>query len=107
MAKLIQMQIEATKLSYQRNGVSGIGFYALQFNWKDNIDSGVNFIATFETNENDNSIIVESCRVIDSSNILAGWRGDVFGESINHFLRSLIAKYSVSGVYDLKEIINN
>jgi hypothetical protein len=95
-------------LKYHRNGVSGIGFYSLNFEWR-NIqsgESGKDFLATFETDETDENVKVESCRVINIKNIMSCWRGDNFGKAIQKKFTELGHKYSKPMIYDLIQVIN-
>ena len=89
-------------MDYQRNGVSGIGFYTVVFDCED----GKDFIATFETFEDDLNIKIESCRVVNPKNPLVGWRGDNFGDSINKLLFAIRSTNKKQMIYDCMEIIN-
>ena len=102
------IQIKAKGMDYQRNGICGIGFYTMVFDWKDRSDesTGKDFIATFETDEDDNQVKIESCRVIDSSNPLSGFRGDNFGLAIEEYLHELRIEKTVDRIYDCMELIN-
>lgn len=100
--------IKPKSMRYHRNGVSGIGFYALTFDWKNHVEGaiGKNFLATFESDENDYMVKYESCRVIDLADPLTPYRGDVFGIGINEYLINLRIENRKHFVYDSMEAIN-
>ena len=102
------LQIKPIRLKYHRNGVSGIGFYALSFDWRDpsSKEHGHEFIATFEVDDNDQTLKIESCRVIKPNDILNCWRGDNFAWAIQRKFTELGQKYCKPMVYDLIEVIN-
>lgn len=108
MQAQIRIEVKPKELHYQRNGICGIGFYSMVFEWKDRSEysQGKDFIATFETDENDKEVKIESCRVIDPKNHIASWRGDNFGIGINEVLQELKTKHAHLYIYDLKKIIN-
>lgn len=102
------LQIKPKMLRYHRNGISGIGFYALSFEWRDiqSKESGKDFIATFEVDVEDQHMIIESCRVINPKDIMNCWRGDNFADAIQKKFAELGHKYSKPDVYDLIQVIN-
>ena len=103
-----QITIEPKKMGYQRNGVSGIPFYTLTFDWKDlEGDSGKDFVITFETDETDEEIKLESCRVIDVSNPFSTWRGDMFGQAVQSKLKEIGLERMVGLYYDIQELMKN
>ena len=100
------IEIQPTEFDYQRNGVSGIPFYTLKFNWKEGEASGQDFIATFETDDDDQLVKYESCRVVNPRTALMGWRGDMFGLAINETLKKMQEKYRLPYLSDLQQVIN-
>lgn len=102
------IKIKPKGFDYQRNGVSGIGFYTMIFDWNDRStkETGKNFIATFETDEEDNQVKIESCRVIDMEAPLEGWRGDQFGYAIHQALYEIRVMEGKPLIYDCQEVIN-
>jgi len=103
-----QITIKPKNMGYQRNGVSGIPFYTLSFDWIDlEGDSGENFVITFETDETDEEIKLESCRVIDTKNPFSAWRGDVFGQAVQSKLKEIGVEGMVGLYYDIKELLKN
>lgn len=102
------LRIKPKRLKYHRNGVSGIGFYALSFDWHDvsTKDHGHDFIATFEVDEEDQNLKLESCRVLNPKDIMNCWRGDNFADAIQRLFTELGQKYCKPMVYDLIQVIN-
>jgi hypothetical protein len=94
--------IKPKVLHFQRNGVSGESFYTLVFD----THYGKNFIATFRSMEGGNCVQVTSCRVVYPGIPTASWRGDAFGDAIDHKLQSLKEANKVDAIYDLIEVIN-
>lgn len=87
--------------TFQRNGIAGEGFYVIEFDWRDdrNNESGYKFIATFESNNEDNAILIPSCRVLNPIDISMCWRGDNFGYA---FAKKFKSEGYIS-IYDAKE----
>lgn len=104
------MIIKPKTFDFQRNGISGNPFFTLVFDWEDldksRPESGENFIATFETDEEDQKIIIETCRIVNPEDPLQGWRGDVFAIHINETLNQLRLEYSHETIGDLQVLIN-
>jgi len=100
--------IKPKTLTYHRNGISGIGFYALSFDWHDtrSNESDKNFIATFEVDDIDQNLKIESCRVVNPKNVIFCWRGDDFAYAIQKKFAELGQKYCKPMVYDLIQVIN-
>lgn len=73
-------------LNYQRNGICGNPFYTATFN---KLNDGLkgNFVATFETDENDKKVDGNSCRVIDIDKPFSAWRGDRIASEIQDVLK--------------------
>jgi len=98
------------KLDYQRNGISGEGFFQALIDFKEKDDSGTGLIATFETkaDEDGNEIGVNqiTTRVIDPLDFNRHWRGDSLGYDIEAALNKLKTEFKVEGYYDIKEVLN-
>lgn len=91
-------QIKVKVLDYHRNGVSGRGFFS--FLIQDNEYPLSNLLATAETtDENESEIEAESCRVVDTNNLLLNWRGDRYAYAIKEILKEPLKS---SSLYDLK-----
>ena len=102
-----EIMIKPVKFGYQRNGVSGTPFYTLQFDWEDSTgESGKDFLMTFETDETDEEIKIDSCRVINLEDPFTSWRGDRFGSAVESKLKQIGVEGMVGMYYDLKKLIN-
>jgi hypothetical protein len=79
--------MKAISLHYQRNGVSGIGFY--QFIYTDDPDKERKqrtFLATFTTQENEIELDWHNCRVVCMDEPNLQWRGDRIADQIQGYL---------------------
>lgn len=86
--------------NYQRNGISGNGFFSCFFDWACDGETGNNFLITFEPADDESSefVKIESVRVIGLKNPTLSWRGDEFGYALNWmFKREGVIK---SALYD-------
>ncbi len=90
------MDIDIQEIAYHRNGISGLGFYAIRFRWQpDDAEGKENFLATLF--DESGACAVIGLDRIDSQGVkFAGgnsWRGDHFeGE-----LRKAIENGELSG----------
>ena len=101
------MKSKLKKLNYQRNGIMGIGFYVCEFQ---NISEGKgNFIATFETVEEGakETVNITNCRVIETSNLYDGWRGDRIANDIQTMLDEYQTKNNLASWYDITSLLRN
>ena len=73
-------------IEYHRNGIAGIGFWAVKFNY-----GRVPLIATIEARNG--SLIGNTCRVLSQSlNLDESWRGDNFSELIYKEMKNVDLK---------------
>ena len=70
-------------INYQRNGVSGDGFFVAKI-----MDGKQYLLATFETNDTDDHLRTETCRVIGPDDLEQGWRGDYYADEIQRAFRA-------------------
>lgn len=98
--------IKIMKLSYQRNGICGYGFFTALIHLKeDGLD--LDLLATFEAKEEPKEkVIQERTRVVNPKDITSGWRGDNIGGDIQNKLEKLMKRYKVKRFYDLIEKLN-
>lgn len=83
--------------AYSRNGINSTGFYTGSF-----IDGENRRIVTFETSDEfPDRIDVQSCRVVDPSDLSAKWRGDDYAWELNRILASHINVDKNECVHDL------
>ena len=95
--------MKAISLNYQRNGVSGEGFYT--FHYTDKIEKETReFIATFTTNLTDHEIDPITCRVVCLNDITSAWRGDRIGMQIATHFKNTYGQFK-DGFYDYIEIL--
>lgn len=88
-------------LHYQRNGVSGIGFYQCEYAH----EGEAGLIATFEPSNDDLHIKYETCRAIDPKDLTKAYRGDVVAGEIKQYIAPMLRDGKT--IYDLIAIINN
>jgi hypothetical protein len=88
------------EMNYQRNGVSGVGFYQIKFAHEGQKD----LIATFTTEKEDTIINFSTCRVVDPNNFQNAYRGDYFGYEIQKYIAPMLTNDKT--IWDLIEIIN-
>lgn len=69
-------RIEVARMRWHRNGVGGIGFYSVEFNWKDDDNNYRKMIATVFPEANGRS--PEYYAVLDIGSPAERWRGDHF-----------------------------
>lgn len=106
------MKVEIREIDYQRNGISGEGFFQIIFDWNDldenGSESGTGFIATFKSKECRalDHVDIPSTRVISPMDFHNAWRGDNFGYGIEKELSKMMRKYKVKRFYDIKMILN-
>jgi len=90
--------IELTETNYQGNG-EAVGFYSALMKWKEDDNTYSNFLITFETDgETDSIVNDENIRVVDLSNLQESWRGNYFVEPLQLFLNT--KRSSNDSVYD-------
>ena len=87
--------IRIKKLNYQRNGVSGEGFYQMLLDY----DEYKNIIATFPVTNEDQSIVLDSCRVTDPNNLDNAFRGDDIAYYIQCKIKTILEPNKT--IYDL------
>lgn len=94
--------------NYQRNGVSGEGFFQLLYHKKEKgFGKEMLFIATFTTmndSKPDECINWISCRVVTPLHPYLAWRGDVIASELNDELQNMFGKiegYPGRTFYDL------
>lgn len=74
------MKLDIKSVNYQRNGVAGEGFFAVRFDWKDELGKNRRMIATVFVDEDENGDYLgsEYYGVVDIDEPLECWRGDNF-----------------------------
>lgn len=95
---MADIQIRLHEIEYQRNGISGEGFYQARFDWKEPGEQWQkDFIATFRPLEiktpkgmYSSAVDIESTRVVDPLDLSQKWRGDHFGYALNRTLQDLL-----------------
>ena len=73
------------QVDYHRNGISGIGFYSVRYDWADYDGVERRMLATIEVNNSedfDELLPVASCRVLDIDEPETSWRGDQLAPKI-------------------------
>lgn len=89
-------------VNYQRNGISGQGFYTAILSDEDNPTAA--FLATFsvkhERCESLSTIDVETFRVINLHDLTDCWRGDRMGSIVNAIVVTKLANINAAkGIY--------
>lgn len=96
--------MKINSLNYQRNGVSGEGFYICQYA----LDGEWGLIATFRTYNDERTINRETCRAIDPEDLTKCYRGDIVADELNKWFFSCFKGKEPSFVlYDMIEVINH
>ena len=70
------------QVDYHRNGISGIGFYSVRYDWADYDGVERRMLATIEAPPEHLSWDHTSCRVIDIDEPETSWRGDQLAPKI-------------------------
>src|SRR4030067_14727 len=73
--------------NYQRNGVSGEGFFSAMIDFKEDKTANKGFLITFTVDEITQAPDRYNCRVIDPQNPRRAWRWDVFADELNYFFK--------------------
>jgi hypothetical protein len=92
--------MKVTALKYQRNGISGEPFYHCAYENEDG-----QFLATFESDENDTLINTTNCRVVCLDNLDEAWRGDRIANELQQELQIQAQVNGVTNIYDLSKKI--
>ena len=77
------------QVDYHRNGISGIGFYSVRYDWADYDGIERRMLATIEVDDSedfDELLPVVSCRVLDIDEPETSWRGDSLAPKILHMI---------------------
>ena len=69
-------------VTYHRNGISGIGFYSVRYDWADYDGVERRMLATITPNSDIGGYNETSCRVIDIDEPQESWRGDSLAPKI-------------------------
>ena len=72
------------QVDYHRNGISGIGFYSVRYDWADYDGVPRRMLATIEAPPEHLSWDDTTCRVIDIDEPETSWRGDRLSDMIIH-----------------------
>ncbi|MDP2692704.1 MAG: hypothetical protein Q8O88_03650 [bacterium] len=89
----MKTKMKFISLNYQRNGVSGDGFFQLVYS--DKYKRTYLFLATFETQNIDGKeerIISTNCRVTNLDDFKLGYRGDNIASEIQNMLDEKVKK---------------
>jgi len=84
------MNLKIQECSFHRNGVGGLGFYAIRFQWKpDDADDPENFLATLFDEAGACAVIsldrIEKCGVAFAQG--NSWRGDHFEKELRRIVK--------------------
>lgn len=90
---------EVDKLQYHRNGVDAESYYSCIATLRDDKDEA-QYLITFNTDEKDIDVIVNSCRVIKLTDITATNRGDNFARWLNAYFSRQRKNSDLKTVYD-------
>lgn len=93
--------MEIKHFNYQRNGISGEGFYSLLSPTLPNVKQKSRYLITFHAV--DDVIIIESCRVVDINNPMLCWRGD----EVAYYLASMFGASEYTSIYEWKESLKS
>ena len=87
------------QIDYHRNGISGIGFYSVRYDWADYDGVERRMLATITVEKegvkdelgwyqgkNKNHFDISECRVIDIDDCSISWRGDNLGPMVVHMV---------------------
>ena len=96
--------MKVISLSYQRNGISGEGFYQIVF--KNLVDEKGTYLATFDTLEDDVSINWRTCRVSNLNDFSLAYRGDRIAIDIQTHLNNEYTLSVGQNMYDRIKMIN-
>ena len=103
------MKMKLLTLQYQRNGVSGEGFYAATV--QNLTDTKGKFLITFTTELDGDKLEYSSSRCVmlegKENPFYECWRGDNIGGDLQKLLNELKAKHNVESWYDLHLIYEN
>lgn len=103
--KLNKMKILTVyTMAFQRNGVAGTPFYTALIKYKDGNKVIDNFLLTFETEDDDKGIRIESCRGVHLSDCNSAWRGDEIGYMMVDYLKEYHPEMET--IYDAMESLN-
>lgn len=96
-------KLKFIELNYQRNGVTGDGFFQVKFT-NSEYPEGL-FIATFETNDGEengkprDTIESNNCRVTNIRDFSSGWRGDNLSSDIQEMLDERVRQVQAKLIY--------
>lgn len=103
-------KMKLLSLNYQRNGISGEGFFhAIVQNLSDNKGK---FLISFTTDEKQSETVnCSTCRVVMLDGYehpeYACWRGDVIAEEIQNCIETIRGKHNLHSFFDVSTLMKN
>lgn len=98
---MANLKVKILAGNYQRNGISGVGFYSADIILFED-GNKIRLFATFETDLQD-EIIIDRTRVTNPNNIYDCYRGDTIGHLLDVEIERLKKILNVDRIYKVFE----